>query len=108
MEQEHNQQETRTDFRKTNDANRQMIFRIAAICLILYWLVDIVKAYMQGGADAPSLTLLILALVIMGGGSIVVGFLTWRTWKKSKAEAVMSEEEVAQLEALRADEEQEQ
>lgn len=107
MEQEHNQQETRTDFRKTGDANRQMIFRIAAVCLILYWLVDIVKAYFQGGADAPSLTLLIVAIVVMGGGALVVGIITWRTWKQAKADAVMTEEEIAQLEALRAEDSEE-
>ena len=53
------------------------------------------------------MTLLIVAIVVMGGGSAFIGWLTWKTWKKAKEEAVMSEEEIAEMEALRAGDEEE-
>ena len=107
MDEQNKQPETRTDFRKTNDASRVAMFRLIAIGVVLYWLFGIVKAYIQGGPEAPSLTLLIVAIVVMGGGSAFIGWLTWKTWKKAKEEAVMSEEEIAEMEALRAGDEEE-
>lgn len=96
-----NKQEVKTDFRKTGKANQTMVFRLAAVVLVLYWLFGIVKAYFEGGADAPSLLLLVIAVVVMGGGSVFVALLTWKNWKRAKAEAEMSEEEIAEMEALR-------
>jgi len=107
MDEPNKNPETKTDFRKTNDANRQVMFRLIAIGVVLYWLFGIVKAYIQGGPEAPSLTLLIVAIVVMGGGSAFIGWLTWKNWKKAKEEAVMSEEEIAEMEALRAGDEEE-
>ena len=104
---EHNKQpETRTDFRKTNEASRTATFRLIAVGVVLYWLFGIVNAYIQGGPEAPSLTLLIVAIVVMGGGSAAICWLTWKNWKKAKAEAVMSEEEIAEMEAMREGEEE--
>ncbi len=107
MEEQNKTPETRRDFRKTNDASRVVTFRIIAIAVVLYWLFGIVKAYFQGGPEAPSLTLLIIAVVVMGGGSAAIGFLTYKGWKKAKDEAIMSEEEIAEMEALRAGDEEE-
>ena len=106
MDEQNKQPETRTDFRKTNEATRAATFRLIAVGVVLYWLFGIVKAYLQGGPEAPSLGLLIVAIVIMGGGSAVIGLLTWKNWKKAKAEAVMTEEEIAEMEALREGEEE--
>lgn len=107
MDEQKKPQETRTDFRKTNDANRAVMFRLVAIGVVLYWLFGIVKAYIQGGPEAPSLTLLLVAIVVMGGGAALVGWLTWKTWKQAKENAVMTEEEIAEMEALREGEEEE-
>lgn len=93
--------EVRTDFRKTGNANQALVFRLVAIGLVLYWLADIVKAYFAGGPDAPSLLLLIVAILVMGGGAVIVAVLAYRTWKKAKADAAMTEEEIAEMEALR-------
>jgi len=101
MEEQKKQPEVRTDFRKTSDANRAVMFRLVAIGVVLYWLFGIVKAYLEGGPEAPSLTLLIIAVVLMGGGAALVGWLTWKTWKRAREEAVMTEEEIAEMEALR-------
>ena len=102
MDEQKKPQETKTDFRKTNDASRVALFRLAAIGVVLYWLFGIAKAYFQGGPEAPSLTLLLIAIVVMGGGSACIGLLTWKNWKKAKEEAIMTEEEIAEMEALRA------
>ena len=97
--------EKRVDFRKLNDAKRALTFRLLAIGVVLYWLIfDIVRPYLAGGPEAPNLTTLIIAIVIMGGGSALLGFVTWKAWKLAKENAVMTEEEIAELEALREEE----
>lgn len=106
MEDQNKQPETRTDFRKTSDANRQVLFRVVAAGVVLYWLYGIVKSYLQGGPDAPSLTLLIVASVLLGGGALLVLWLAWKTWKQAKEAAVMTEDEVAEMEALREETEE--
>lgn len=106
MDNQNKQPETHTDFRKTGDANRQGIFRLAAVAVVLYWLYEIVTAYLAGGPDAPSLTLLLVAIAVLGGGGLAVVLLTLKSWKRAKKDAVMTEEEVAQLEALRQDDEE--
>lgn len=97
--------EVRTDFRKTGNANQALTFRLIAVALVLYWLFGIIKAYFEGGPEAPSLLLLIIAIVVMGGGAAFVGLLAYKTWKKAKADAAMTEEEIAEMEALRNEDE---
>ena len=94
------------DFRKVQKADRGLMFRILAIGVVLYWLAELVIDYFKGGPDAPSLTLLIVAIIVLGGGAALVGILAWKAWKAEKALAAMTEEEVADMQALReADEE---
>lgn len=68
----------------TEELKRTIPFRLIAIAFLLYMLADIVIKYVQGGPEAPSQLQLILAIVIMGGGSGLVGWLTWRSWKQIK------------------------
>lgn len=91
------------DFRRSDAANRAMIFRAAAVVLVLYWLAKIVLQYFKGGPDSPSLTLVIVAVILMGGGAILVSCMTYKTWKADRENAVMSAEEIAQIENLRTD-----
>ncbi|MBQ4577758.1 MAG: hypothetical protein IJA84_01740 [Clostridia bacterium] len=98
--------ETRQDFRKVRSAKGGLLFRVVGICVVLYWLAELVVAYCKGGPDAPDLTLLIAATVIMGGGAALVGVLTWKAWKLEKEAAKLTEEEIAELDALRAEEEE--
>ena len=97
-------QEVKTDFRKTGKANQALVFRLVAAALVLYWLYGIIKAYFEGGADAPSKLLVIVASLVMGGGAILVTWTALKIWKKAKADAEMTEEEIAQVEALREEE----
>ena len=97
--------EVRTDFRKTGNANQALLFRLAGMGLVLYWLFGIIKSYFQGGPDAPSLLLVAIATLVMGGGAVIVGIIAFRTWKQAKADAEMTEEEIAEMEALREENE---
>ena len=84
---------SKKDFRKVRSANSAMMFRILCICAVLYWLGELVVAYFKGGPDAPSLTLLIVAAIVLGGGAILVAFLTWKAWKVEKEAAEIVEDE---------------
>lgn len=66
------------------EMKRKLPFRLIAIGFLLYMLADIVIKYVQGGPEAPTLPMLVIAIVIMGGGSGLVGWLTWRSWKQIK------------------------
>lgn len=98
--------EKRVDFRKTHKANRGFAFRLLCIAAVLYWLAELVIAYVKGGPDAPDLTLLIVACIVLGGGAILVAFLTWKTWKLEQEAAALTEEEIRELDALREAEEE--
>lgn len=90
-----------------NPSNLAM-FRILAIGYVSYLCVNMVKLYLAGGPDAPTLTTLILGLVVLGGGAIFMALVSYREWKRSKAEydAYMAELR-AEAEAKRAAEEAE-
>jgi len=96
----------RQDFRKVQKANGGMLFRVFGICVVLYWMLELVVAYCKGGPDAPSLTILLVGIVVLGGGAVLVGILTWKAWKAEKALAELTAEEAAELDALRAGEEE--
>ena len=59
-----------------------LAFRIFAIGAILYFLADLILAYVKGGEGAPTPALILVATVILGGGAILVGILTWKAWKE--------------------------
>lgn len=81
-------------------------FRLLAVGYVAYLCINIVKLYIAGGPDAPSLTGLILGLVVLGGGAIFLAILTYREWKIAKPayDAYMAEIR-AEAEAKRAAEE---
>lgn len=63
-----------------------LMIRVLAVGYILYMLYNIVKSYFAGGADAPSLTLLLVAILVLGGGSLWVAVVTWKDYKAYKAQ----------------------
>lgn len=85
-----------------------VMFRVLAVGYVAYLCVNMVKIYMEGGPDAPSLPTLILGLVVLGGGAVVMGVISYKEWKRNKAEydAYMAELR-AEAEAKRAAEEAE-
>ena len=66
--------------------------RVLGIGVVLYWLYGLISAYCKGGPDAPSLTVLLAGIVLLGGGAILVSILTWKAWKIEQA-AVTKEDD---------------
>ena len=88
-----------------NPSNVAM-FRVIAIGYVAYLCINMVKLYLEGGPDAPSLTTLIIGLVVLGGGVAFMAFVSYKEWKRSKVEydAYIAELR-AEAEAKRAEEE---
>ena len=97
--------ETNSD-QPPRNPNNTVAFRLLAIGYISYLCVNIIKLYMAGGPDAPSLTALVLGIVVLGGGAAFLAVLTYKEWKQGKAayDAYMAELRV-EAEAKRAAEE---
>ena len=88
-------------------AQRALGFRAVAILVVLYWMMQTVVAYFKGGPDAPSLGLLIVSIVVLGGGAVLVGVMAWKAWKAEQRLAELEAEEAAEAPAeLEASEEE--
>jgi len=94
------------DFQRAKKANSGFLFRALGVVVVLYWLYEIIRDYLRGGPDAPTLAVLIVACIVMGGGAIFVAVVSLKAWKAEKAAAEMSEEEVEEMMALREAEEE--
>ena len=83
-------------------------FRLLAVGYVGYLCIQMVKLYVEGAPDAPSLPLLIGGVALLGGGAIFLAVMTYREYKKNKVayEAYMAELR-AEAEAKRAAEEAE-
>lgn len=60
--------------REFNPRSHAMIYLLAVVYLI-YLIVQMVKEYLAGGPDAPSVPLLIGGVALLGGGCIFLGVL---------------------------------
>ena len=98
--------------------NNTVMFRLLAVGYVGYLCFNMIQLYLEGGADAPSLTTLIVGIVVLGGGALFLAFLTYREWKVNKpaydaymaelraeAEAKRAAEEAAEAQAALEDEE---
>ena len=88
--------------------NNLAMFRILAIGYVSYLCFNMVKLYLTGSPDAPSLSTLIIGLVVLGGGVIFLAIISYQDWTRNKAayDEYMSELR-AEAEAKRAAEEAE-
>ena len=86
-----------------------IMFRLLAVGYVAYLCVEMVKTYTEGGPDAPSLTVLIAGLAVLGGGALFLAWLTYKEWKRNKPiyDAYMAELR-EEAEAKRAAEEAEE
>ena len=84
MEDRH-EPETGKETRQVRSAKGALMFRVLGIGVVLYWLYGLISAYCKGGPDAPSLTVLLAGIVLLGGGAILVSILTWKAWKIEQA-----------------------
>ena len=76
-----------------------IMFRVLAIGYVLWILKDLVKAYIAGGEEAPSLPLLIGAILVLGAGCVFVGIMSYKQWKQMKEAQKIYNEEVARMAA---------
>ena len=100
-------QDSNTEEKRTpRNPNNVVTFRVLAIGYIGYMCINIIKLYNEGGPDAPSLTALLLSVILLGGGALFLALLTYKEWKRNKADydAYMAELR-AEAEAKRAAEE---
>ena len=74
-----------------------ILFRALAIGYVIWILKDLVAAYIAGGEEAPSLPMLIGAIVVLGAGCVVVGIMSYNQWKKMKEAQKIYNEEVARM-----------
>ena len=76
-----------------------IMFRIIAIGYVLWILKDLVQAYIEGGPEAPSLALLLGSIVVLGGGCVLIGILSYKHWVRMKEEVREYNEEIARMAA---------
>ena len=85
--------------------------RVLAVAYLGYSLWQIIRMYIEGGEQAPSLLLLILAIVVLGGGAVFIAVATIMKLKQlrdeDRARLDAEDEELARLAALEAAEETE-
>lgn len=73
--------------------NRTILFPVIAVMVLSSMLWDIVSAYVAGGDDAPSTPILVVAIVVLGGGTVFSVIQAWRTWKALNEEEQKKAEE---------------
>ena len=72
--------------KRNTSANSTTVFiRVIAAGFVFYSLWEIISAFLKGGEDAPSLTLLLLAIAVLGGGGVFIALMAWKEWKRYQA-----------------------
>lgn len=81
------------DYRLMRKAKSILTIRCLAMFYAFYMLLQLVLGFARGGADAPSVGLLILGIVFLGGGGIAIGIWALRLYRKDCERAKMPPEE---------------
>ena len=76
--------------------NNTIMFRLLAVGYVTYLCINMIKLYVEGGPEAPSLPVLIGGVALLGGGALFLGILSYKEWKRNK---VTYEEAMAKLRA---------
>ena len=84
-----------------------IMVRLLAVGYCLYCLWQIIQMYIAGGEEAPSIWLLLLGILVLGGGSVFVAIVTVRKVLQLKAaERELLDAEDAELARLAAESEE--
>ena len=89
------QEEEVQEKKAPGDPTTMLLFRVLAIGYVAWLLKDVIKAYFEGGPEAPSTLLVVVATVVLGAGCIWIGFATYRQWKEMKKARWEYNEEMA-------------
>jgi len=73
------------------------LFRLVAVGYVLYIVYKTISLYVAGGEDAPALCMLCVSTVVLGGGAIFLGIISYKSWKSAKER--LQEELEAEAEA---------
>lgn len=71
--------------KKIKNPTGMLIMHGTVIAVVLYMAWQLVRSYRAGGAEAPSLTTLIVGLVLLVGGCVVVGLACRAAFPAGKA-----------------------
>lgn len=64
---------------------------IVVICYAVYLFYTILRDYLAGGENAPTLTTLIIGAVLLLGGAVLVGVMSYRLYQQTKQEKAAEE-----------------
>lgn len=64
--------------------NNRFILCILGSAYALYSLVKVAQIYAAGGPDAPTKTMFLAAVAVLGGGALLVLWVGYKEWKTSK------------------------
>ena len=71
--------------------NRSLVICGLVFLLLASMLWDTVGAYLAGGADAPTLPILLVSILVLGGGMVFSAVLGYRQWKETGSSAKESD-----------------
>jgi hypothetical protein len=82
------------------------LFRLVAVGYVLYTVYKTIAMYVEGGESAPKLWMLCVSTVVLGGGAIFLGIISYKSWKsaKERLQAELEAEAEAELDAEEVEE----
>lgn len=82
--------------RQPGNPGAMVTVRVLAAGYLLWMLKDLIKMYIEGGPEAPSLMLIIIAGVLFVGGAVLILWMSYKQYKRMKAEQYAYNEAMAE------------
>lgn len=71
---------------KVRNPIAMVTLHIVVICYAVYLFYTVLRDYLAGGENAPTLTTLIVGAVLLLGGAVLVGVMSYRLYQQTKQE----------------------